>query len=67
MEKRLEPYQFLRIHKSYLVNYRYIYSLQNKTVTLEDGTVLPISRYRFLEVQSKFKEYIYDTVKSDIL
>ncbi len=67
MEKCLEPYPFLRIHKSYLVNCRYIYSLQSKTVTLEDGTVLPVSRYRFLEIQSKFKEYMYDTVTSDRL
>ncbi|MCI7813301.1 MAG: LytTR family DNA-binding domain-containing protein [Lachnospiraceae bacterium] len=67
MEKLLEPYQFLRIHKSYLVNYRYIFSLQGKTVTLEDGTQLPISRYRLSEVQEKFKECIYNAVKSDNL
>lgn len=67
METLLEPYLFLRIHKSYLVNYRYIYALQGKTVTLENGIQLPISRYRLLEVQAKFKEYIYDTVKSDNL
>ena len=67
MEKLLQPYQFLRIHKSYLVNYRYIYALQGKTVTLENGTKLPVSRYRLCEVQTKFKEYIYDTVKSDRL
>ena len=30
MERLLESYQFLRIHKSYLVNYRYIYTLQGK-------------------------------------
>jgi len=65
MEKLLESYQFLRIHKSYLVNYRYIYTLQNKTVTLENGMTLPVSRYRLSEVQTKFKEYIYDAVQSD--
>ena len=65
MEKLLESYQFLRIHKSYLVNYRYIYTLQSKTVTLETGLTLPVSRYRLSEVQTKFKEYIYDTVQSD--
>ena len=65
MERLLESYQFLRIHKSYLVNYRYIYTLQGKTVTLENGTTLPVSRYRLSEVQTKFKEYIYDAVQSD--
>lgn len=67
METLLAPYQFLRIHKSYLVNYRYIYTLQGKVVTLENGTQLPVSRYRLSEIQTKFKEYIYDAVKSDNL
>lgn len=58
IEKLLENYQFLRIHKSYLVNFQYIYIVRNKQVILEDGTTLPVSRHRAEEVQSKFKEFI---------
>lgn len=58
MEQLLTPYRFLRTHKSFLVNYRYIHLIRNKTVLLEDGTVLPVSRYRFNEIQEKFKEYL---------
>lgn len=58
MEKLLEKYQFLRIHKSYLVNFQYIYIVRNKQVILENGITLPVSRHRAEEVQIKFKEYI---------
>lgn len=58
LEILLKPYRFLRIHKSYLVNYRYIHLIRNRTVILEDGSVLPVSRYRLNEVLEKFKEYL---------
>lgn len=58
MEKLLEPHQFLRVHKSYLVNYQYIYIVRNHEVILENGFKLPVSRRRADEVQQKFKEFI---------
>ncbi|MDE6727939.1 MAG: LytTR family transcriptional regulator DNA-binding domain-containing protein, partial [Oscillospiraceae bacterium] len=51
LEERLKKMGFIRIHKSYLVNFRYFYSLESKSVTLTNGEELPISRNRILEVK----------------
>ena len=37
---------FLYIHKSFIVNYRYVRQYEYEQVTLLDGTVLPISQPR---------------------
>lgn len=45
---------FIYIHKSYLVNYKYITEFQYSQVTMQDNTVLPISQSRrkeFRELQ----------------
>ena len=39
--------RFIRIHQSYLVNTRYISSYDRKTVTLTDGSILPISKCEY--------------------
>lgn len=52
---------FFRIHKSYLINCRYIHKLlvngENHAVLLRNGTELPISRRRCLELHDFLKEY----------
>lgn len=52
-EERLKNIGFIRIHKGYLVNFRYISSTDNKTVTLTCGTRLPLSRNRINETKTK--------------
>lgn len=46
-ESQLEPYGFLRIHKSYLVNFRYVVKIQYDKMTISESIgiykVLPIS------------------------
>ena len=59
-EKELSKWQFLRIHKSYLVNFTYIHVLRKGEVLLEDGTTLPVSRHRQAELMKQFKEYLVD-------
>ena len=49
MEKRLDPKQFLRVHRSAIVNLRYVKELRGKTrgecmVHLLNGQKLPMSR-----------------------
>lgn len=44
---------FIRIHKSYLVNFRYIYSVEKNIVLLSSGEELPLSRYRANETKMK--------------
>lgn len=57
-EERMKNMGFIRIHKSYLVNYRYIYSIEKVNVKLTCGTVLPLSRKRADEVRREFLELI---------
>jgi len=55
-ENRLRNSGFIRIHKSYLVNYRYIYSIEINDVRLTCGKILPLSRNRVDEVKKKLRE-----------
>ena len=57
IEKKLIPYGFLRIHKSYLVNMRHIYRINNYVVELSTGEELPVPRIRYQAVKQKFVEY----------
>lgn len=50
-------HNFIRIHKSHLVNRAFIESYQNEgTVTLKDKTLLPVSRQRKQEVAAVLKD-----------
>lgn len=62
MEKRLADLDFVRVHKSYLVNCRYIYSIERGRVILTDKTELPLSRYKSEQVKSKVKNYILSEI-----
>jgi len=48
IEKMTEPFKFLRIHNSHLINPEYIHTFEKveEKVVLLDGTILPISRDR---------------------
>lgn len=48
--------QFLYVHKSYIVNYRYIQKLSYDQVVLFDGTVIPISQARRPLIRKQFME-----------
>ena len=54
-EERLKNIGFIRIHKSFLVNFRYIVSMNSKTVTLTCGTRLPLSRNRIDNTKTKIR------------
>lgn len=58
MEERLFELDFVRTHKSYLVNCRYVYSIERGRVILEDKTEIPLSRYKSDSVKRKVKNYI---------
>lgn len=54
--EKVKQYNFLDIHKSYLVNYNYIVKFEYRQITLTNQTVLPISqmnrkRIRALQLQ----------------
>ena len=54
LEKQLAPLGFLRIHKSYLVNMKFIRYLRNGEVLLCDGTTLPVGGKNYAEKKKKY-------------
>lgn len=57
-EKMLAPIGFVRTYKSYLVNFKYINSIGKTQVVMDDGTEIPLSRYKASDFREKFKDYI---------
>ncbi len=55
---QLEGLGFIRIHRSYTVNHRFIYSLNRTEVELDDGTLLPIGRSKYAAVQQEFHRLV---------
>ncbi|MBR4100834.1 MAG: response regulator transcription factor [Oscillospiraceae bacterium] len=56
LEEMMAPFGFIRIHKSYLVNYRCIYQLQTDYALLTlDGEKLPMSRRRAPLVRERYR------------
>lgn len=50
----LQPYGFLQPHRSYLVNYRFIFSIKKDTVLLDNKVAIPLSRKRIDEIKNEF-------------
>lgn len=57
-EKILAPIGFVRTYKSYLVNLKYVYSIEKTNVVMDNKTEIPLSRYKAAEIKEKFKEYL---------
>jgi len=57
LEETLEGRRFLRVHKSYLVNYQFIRRFRGEQVVLETGQTLPLSRRRAAQVRQQFIDY----------
>lgn len=48
---------FVRPHRSYLVNLRYVHSISKTDILMDDGTIIPLSRYNYKNVNQAFIEY----------
>lgn len=57
LEKKLEGNGFIRIHKSYLVNLKYIKNVLRYKAILYDGTELIIPKVRYMQVKEAFIAY----------
>lgn len=62
MEHELSNYDFVRTHKSYIVNCKYIYSIEKNQIVLDDKTVIPVSRYKVESVKQKFRSFLRRTI-----
>lgn len=56
LEQEFSIYNFIRIHSGYLVNLKYVYSIENISIVLSNGSILPVSRHRLKEVKRIFHE-----------
>lgn len=62
IEECLKQYNYIRIHKSFLVNAKYIKSISNYKVTLLNGEQLPVPREKFQKIKEK-----YYTIKGNLI
>ena len=53
IEELFYTYGFIKIHQSFLVNFRFINYIKRNEVILDDGKMLPLSRSRY--EQTKFE------------
>lgn len=60
LERELIPYGFIKIHRSILVNFRYIRSIQGTEIHLDTGQVLPVSKHRLLSVKEQFQNLLQE-------
>lgn len=57
LDKQLTPFGYIRVHRSYLVNYKYIRRINNDHILLDDGQTIPMSRLRKKEIRQQFMAY----------
>ena len=59
MERMLQQGgSFIRVHRSFLINMAHVASFDAKTVTLRDGTVLPLKNKNFRAV---YRDYLFES------
>lgn len=59
MERMLEQGKsFVRVHRSFLVNMAYVASFNGRTVTLRDGTQLPLKNKNFRFI---YRDFLFET------
>lgn len=57
IDELLQDTGFCRIHKSYLVNFKYVQSVERYKAVLSDGQSLSISKARYLDARNEFACY----------
>lgn len=61
LEKSLKEKDFIRVHRSYIVNLRHITRIQKEGVVLSDEKRIPVGITYYEKVKKAFKEYIFRT------
>ena len=57
MQQRLPPGQFLRCHKSYLVNLEYVEGIRRYVLMLRNGQQIPVSKKNYVPVKKDYLRY----------
>lgn len=58
LETQLSEHGFIRVHKGYLVNCRYVKRFDATTVILHSGALVPVGRSRKNEAMKEWMSYI---------
>lgn len=61
-EKRFLPYNFVKVHRSYLVNLAHIKHIDGCALTVATGTVIQMSKRYSGEVSDRYIEYLSKTM-----
>ena len=64
-EQRLEK-TFTRVHKSYLVNMDWIYSISSKELLLKNQVKIPVSRSKYQQVKEHYFNYVRLELKGSL-
>lgn len=59
-EKALSSYGFIRVHKSFIVNTRFIFSVERNNIILTDNNSLPVSRTKNEEIKQAMIKFARD-------
>lgn len=54
LEQQMLPLGFIRIHKGFLVNYRYVQKITSRSVLLDTGDSLPVGRDRLKTARERY-------------
>jgi len=58
VEERISEMEFIRCHRSFIVNPKYIDSFNKREVVMINGKVIPVSRNYFDDAKDKFVNYL---------
>ena len=54
LEEKLLPLGFLKPHKGYLVNYRFVEVIESNSIFLKGGLSIPVSKYRLTALRQEY-------------
>jgi len=62
IESQLDEYNFLKPHRSYLINPAYISVIKKSEICMKDGQIIPVSRGRIDIIKQEYLEYTNKTL-----
>jgi len=62
LENKLSEYGFLRPHQGYLVNSRHIDRIERDVIVMQNGTKIPVSKYKVTETKNAFLRFTTDSL-----
>lgn len=64
--RALDPFRFLRIHRSYLVNMYFIDAFSSDHVVLKNGVTIGLSRKNRTELKKQYQRYLFAQARKEI-